>query len=132
MNKKYRVDAVLYQIGKIIWLPVLIAGSWFANRGYEQYGKLFECDIYNRTGLFCPGCGGTRAVYFLFCGELLKSVRYHPAVLGGVFLYLHFMLLFFFRKHIKKTDKEIAIEIYVYVLAAVIILQWIIKIFFCA
>ncbi len=32
------------------------------------------------TGLYCPGCGGTRAVRYLMQGRLLMSLRYHPLV----------------------------------------------------
>lgn len=42
------------------------------------------CLFHAMTGLYCPGCGGTRAVQYLLQGELLLSFRYHPLVLYAV------------------------------------------------
>ncbi len=57
--------------------------------------KLFmPCTFHALTGLYCPGCGGTRAVFYLFHGHFLKSLLYHPfvpyaAVLCGWFMISH-------------------------------------------
>lgn len=77
----------------------------------------------------CPGCGGTRAFYYLFTGDLLRSFLFHPAVLYGVFAYFHFMGLYFYRKHKAKTgvSREIPVQYYVYGALAVILLQWFVK-----
>lgn len=32
------------------------------------------------TGLYCPGCGGTRAVKAFLRGNLLLSFQYHPLI----------------------------------------------------
>lgn len=37
---------------------------------------LFQC----LTGLYCPGCGGTRALKALLNGNLPLSAQYHPLV----------------------------------------------------
>lgn len=129
-DRKYRADEVFYQIGKVIWLPFILAGFWFAYEGYIRYGELAQCSIKKISGLPCPGCGGTRAFYYLFRGELLKSFRLNPAVIYGVAAYLHFMLLYFYRKHKKggEQQKEIYIPYYMYAAIAVILVQWMIKI----
>lgn len=125
----YRTDTVFYQIGKVIWLPFLIAGVWFAAYGFPEYGDLFACSIKKICGFPCPGCGGTRSLYYFFKGDFYKSFRYHPVVIYGVLSYLHFMGLFFLRKHIYKNNKkEIKIQYYIYGAIAVIVLQWLIKI----
>ena len=50
------------------------------------------CAFHMLTGLYCPGCGGTRAVRALMHGRLLLSLRLHPFVcytffLGTIFLF---------------------------------------------
>lgn len=44
----------------------------------------FPCLFNLFTGLYCPGCGGTRAVRHLFHGHIITSFQYHPIVLYGV------------------------------------------------
>ena len=39
------------------------------------------CILHHFTGLYCPGCGGTRAFIALTHGQFLKSLYYHPLVL---------------------------------------------------
>ena len=41
---------------------------------------LLPCIFHKLTGLYCPGCGGTRAVVFLLHGDFLHSLVYHPFV----------------------------------------------------
>ena len=124
-----RADTIFYQIGKFIWIPVFVFGFWFAGGGYERFEKIFQCDIRRISGLPCPGCGGTRAFYYLFTGDLLRSFLFHPAVLYGVFAYFHFMGLYLYRKYKAKTgvSKEIPVQYYVYGALAVILLQWFVK-----
>ncbi|MGN0159477.1 MAG: DUF2752 domain-containing protein [Brotaphodocola sp.] len=38
------------------------------------------CLFHALTGLYCPGCGGTRAVKYLLQGQILTSIQYHPLV----------------------------------------------------
>lgn len=128
---KLKADTIFYWIGQWIWIPIILAGVWFARYGYREYHQLFECTFYKIIGLPCPGCGGTRAVYNLFLGDFTKSFWYHPVVIYGVFAYLHFMGLYFYRHHFNKKGveiKEIQIPVYIYVAIAIILIQWLVKI----
>ncbi|MCL2304448.1 MAG: DUF2752 domain-containing protein [Planctomycetaceae bacterium] len=57
----------------------------------SEYG-LPPCQFHRWTGLFCPGCGATRAVHFLLRGDWKTSLHYNPLVL--LFLPILLLLLF--------------------------------------
>ena len=54
--------------------------------------NLPPCLFHRLTGLYCPGCGGTRAVRLLLTGHIWKSFLHHPGVLFAAALYLWFMV----------------------------------------
>lgn len=45
-----------------------------------------ECPFKRVFRLYCPGCGGTRAVSALLRGDVLTSVRSNPVVVWGLLL----------------------------------------------
>src|SRR5690242_2746574 len=45
-----------------------------------------ECQFHRLTGLNCPGCGMTRAVYALLHGHLPEALRDNALLVGGLFL----------------------------------------------
>ena len=47
------------------------------------FGQGFPCLFHLVTGLYCPGCGGTRAALFLLQGQWRESLFYNPIVLYG-------------------------------------------------
>lgn len=57
-----------------------------------EYFKTLPCVFYTCLGIYCPGCGGTRAVAALLRGRFLESVWYHPIVPYSVILFGGFML----------------------------------------
>ena len=48
----------------------------------------WPCSIYRATGLYCGGCGGTRAVFALLKGDIRRSLYYHPLILYLAACYL--------------------------------------------
>lgn len=54
--------------------------------------SLPPCVFHSLTGLYCPGCGGTRACRLLLSGHIFQSFLYHPGVLLAAVLYVWFMV----------------------------------------
>ncbi|MGY0504877.1 DUF2752 domain-containing protein [Luteimonas sp. e5] len=40
----------------------------------------FPCSFHALTGLWCPGCGGTRALHALAHGDVARALAYNPLV----------------------------------------------------
>ncbi|GLC82568.1 DUF2752 domain-containing protein [Lacrimispora brassicae] len=57
------------------------------------FGLGLPCLFHSLTGLYCPGCGGTRAIRSLLRGDLRMSFQYHPLVLYAVFVFFLELIL---------------------------------------
>ena len=74
---------------------------------YLALARLFpigDCALVDLAGIYCPACGGTRALVSLLRLELFESIRYNPIVLVfaiGFVLYEAFMI-----KHLIKRDER--------------------------
>lgn len=90
MDRKRKLETELFYIG-LIFLAAG-AGVW-AVYHFALGGTVprMPCFFDKVLGIYCPGCGGTRALTALVHGRLLKAVWYHPlipylAVVGGGFM----------------------------------------------
>lgn len=48
------------------------------------------CGLVYLFHIYCPGCGGTRALFAMLHGHFLKSLYYNPAVVLGAALILYY------------------------------------------
>lgn len=88
--RKRGLDDWLYGIGWLL-IPVSVMVCRLYERAGGWSGRLF-CPVDRILGIYCPGCGGTRAVWLLFHGRPMMSVWYHPFVLYTAVLYAAFMI----------------------------------------
>lgn len=101
--------AWLWRLAPPVLLLVLAAGMlWFPQQLSELVGSLSPGCIFRRlTGLECPGCGGTRALRALICGEVWAALRYNPFIIAA----LPILLIEYLRSwwsYIRHADAPIA------------------------
>lgn len=81
----------------------------------------YVCDFYTLTGLYCPGCGGSRSLISLFKLDIISSVKYNIAVPFGIFVYVYYNVRGIIAA-VKKDWEYFHKEKYMLCVAAVIIL----------
>ena len=105
---------------------VAVIALWITD--YKIISWIPDCAFLSITGLYCPGCGGTRAVKSLLRGDIVRSFIYHPFVIYCVVAYIVFMLYEFIKKHFKTVHKVFPVEIVIYIGVGVLLLQWVVKV----
>ena len=81
MTKKY--NSVFLSILFTYILIVILVFLYFFK--LKDYFSIPTCPIYNYFGLFCPACGGTRALISLLKLDLVSSILYNPIVIYSIF-----------------------------------------------
>ncbi|MDR0922738.1 MAG: DUF2752 domain-containing protein [Hungatella sp.] len=94
----------------------------------KMFGFGLPCLFHSLTGLYCPGCGGTRAVRSLLQGDLRMSFQYHPLVLYAVFaLFLELFLWAFAKGRRNPLEYRKRARILILAGAAITAVNWIFK-----
>lgn len=69
--------------------------------------RLSYCVFHKLTGLYCPGCGGTRAVKSLLHGNVVASFLYHPfvvySVVAAIFILAHYAV---YKVRLRTSDNK--------------------------
>ena len=91
-NKQSMIEDRLYIAGLCLLLaaPVILIAYRYLRLRVPILAM--PCLLRTFTGYYCPGCGGTRAVYALFRLQLWRSFCYHPMVPYAAAVYVWFML----------------------------------------
>ncbi len=61
---------------KIIFTIILLLPSYFLIKILID-NFYWQCPIFKYTGLYCPGCGMTRAFRFLLVGNVKEAIKYN-------------------------------------------------------
>ncbi len=121
-------NKTLYDIGKVLLAAVIAAAIFVWIYGYSVLDRIPECTFETITGLYCPGCGGSRAFIALCKGQFVRSFMLHPAVPCGVLIYTVFMVRMFLLKHFGiGREKDGRIVIFIYIWIGIIMVQWVVK-----
>ena len=59
---------------------------------FQRYGILpsLPCAVHELFHVYCPGCGGTRALFELLHGNVIGSLYCNPAVVLGLLLIMYY------------------------------------------
>lgn len=127
------VDGIFYVLGLIFMGLIIISLVVYGFTGWSVLDIRYPCVFHEVTGLWCPGCGGTRSVRALVRGDLWQCFIDYPPLLYGLVVYTEFMVRAFLRKHFASEsrtfgpEKDGAILPYIYVGLALMVVQWIVK-----
>jgi hypothetical protein len=91
-NANQKIENGFYITGWCLFAILLCCAIWREQLPGILARYAMPCMFHTVTGFYCPGCGGTRAVFALLRGKLLQSFLYHPIVLYTVILGGWFML----------------------------------------
>ena len=72
-----------------IVVAVLVAGFVVVTLLLKDREEM-QCAFYSLIGLYCPGCGGTRAVYSLLRLRIFDAIKYNITVPFGAFVYIYY------------------------------------------
>lgn len=87
-----------------------------------------SCRLYEQTGYYCMGCGGTRALREFFQGHFVRSFFYHPAVDMGMGFLAVFLPSWTLHILTKGQVRGVIVKpVYFYILAGIVVVQWGIK-----
>lgn len=131
MSDNKKLSRTLYYIClliiAVIFIIIIIFKLLNIDTSYILDGQS-RCFLLEYAGLYCPGCGGTRAVIYLLHGHILKSIYYHPIV-----VYTAAVMICFVASHtinIITRGKTWAMQFspwYGYMAIAIIVVQCIVK-----
>lgn len=90
MKKSKTLEDQLFDIG-LVFFFLFLAGFLLYKIFLKSVLPVRPCLFSTFLGIYCPGCGGTRAVDALLQGHFLKALWYHPLVPYTAVLYGGFM-----------------------------------------
>lgn len=122
------INRQFYKLGKIFF-PILI-GIWFfvIKEGEHLFEVVPSCVIYRDFGIYCPGCGFTRAVYYAMHFQIPESLRHSAFIVYSLTVYICYMLYYGIRKRRKKASKkEIPVLPFIFIGILILLVQWLWK-----
>lgn len=130
MKRQKCLEEQLYRAGLVLFAVAIVAVPFFE---LVILPKLIQahigCALLTLFGVYCPGCGGTRAFNAMLHGHFLQSLWYHPLVPYSVALYFIFMSSWTLARFgLFGIKKGIAFRSgYMYGMIAIVVVNFIVK-----
>lgn len=91
MKEKGDLETELFHIGLVVTAAGIAVGALYYFLLRDSLPGV-PCIMSTVIGLYCPGCGGTRALDALVHGRILLAVWYHPLIPYAAVIMGGFML----------------------------------------
>lgn len=91
-DRQPNIEDQLYSVGLGLLLAAPLILAMYQYLRTKLPFLAMPCLLRTFTGYYCPGCGGTRAVYALLHLQLWRSFCYHPFVPYTAAVYGWFMI----------------------------------------
>lgn len=88
MNLKEISSRIINDIKNSIWIIIGIFAYWAIS--FTVFDEF--CPMKILTGIPCPGCGMTRAIFLMLTGHFSESFEMHPMALLWILLGLYFFI----------------------------------------
>ena len=134
MKPEPQMNRYFYIAGWILMALFAMGAAVIHIKGKTILNYVPPCMFHRVTGYYCPGCGGTRAVFTFFRGDIVRAFKFHPFVPYTFILGGWFML----SQTIEKASRgRLAIgmhyrDIYLWIALAIVLLNWLVKNLFLA
>lgn len=130
VRRPTRTDNAVYIAGMILLAAGLgyILLRHFDPSAADRLDWPLPCAFYTFLHVPCLGCGGTRALKALADGRLGQSFLYHPLIPAAAFGALIWMSSQTFGRISRGRLRMLTFnDAYIYLLLAILLLQWIVK-----
>ena len=121
-------DDIMYTT-VLIFIIILIICTVVYNNFLKEYIQIPKCIFYNDFGIYCPGCGCTRAFVSLSKLDFIESIKHNPTVLYASILVVIYLITQTIAR-IFKNKKIYTLKynvIYIYIGIAMLLITCIIK-----
>lgn len=129
MKDRYeeRLSKYCYYICVGLWVGVFFLYFLLKLLGIELTQLWpYPCLMLTVFGVYCPGCGGTRAMESLLQGDLWQSLVYHPLVFYVAVLTMYYMISHMLKLVTKGKCKAMQFRpAYLFIMLVILLVQWI-------
>lgn len=80
-------DFIIVNAAGVSGIFVLLMGILLKKWSYIPE---YSCAFLSATHMYCPGCGGTRALFSLLGGDIPASLVYNPSVVLGALIIIYY------------------------------------------
>ena len=115
MKENSTFKKILVCIFPFLCIPIL----YFSAQYVINNVQMPPCDVYAVLGIYCPGCGMTRAVTVLVNGDILLSLRQNAFVLITILIAVAFYIEFAIRAFGVNFKLPFHKEKYIYIILIV-------------